>query len=327
MPARQSVKLISVGLAPTGGLSTEFGPYARYRLDPDGRVILPYLLTGNNITYNLDGWPQKMPGATRVNTTTTGASDAVMGVFDYWRQGTTNAQVQKRLIYAGDEIFKDDADGVWDSLASGLQTGLMPWVAYMNDEAVLATTSNVDVPQAYDQSTLANLGGTPPNFAFHAEHKDRMFAAGVWAQPSRLYYSVLGDHENWTGAGSGSIDFFSDDGDRITALHSMREELLVFKGPNHGSIFRLLGSSPTGAFAFAVIPFVTGVGCTGQQSMIRRQNDLLWWDQNGVHSLNATAAFGDFEESYLSEPIATLYRDELNHSRLNFVWGAAFAAA
>ena len=309
-----------------GGLATEYGPRAPTTLDNDGRVVVPYLLFADNAAWSFDGWPKKMPGATRVNTTTTGATDAVMGIFDHWRQGTAGTQVQKRVIYAGTAIYKDDADGVWDSLATGLEANMMPWAAGMNDVLVLASTSNTDVPQRYNQTNIANLGGTPPNFAFHVEHKDRMFAAGVVANPSRLYYTALGLHEDWVGTGSGSIDIFSDDGDRITGLWSMKDELLIFKGPNHGSIYRLIGSSPTGAQAFQLVPFLRGVGCTSQQSIVAMREDLLWWDQNGIHSLRATAAFGDYALGFVSAPIASLFRDELNHSRFGFVWGQAFVA-
>ena len=290
-------------------------------------MSVPWLLTANNVIYNLDGWPQKMPGASRINTVTTGSTDAVMGIFDYFRSTASGDPVQKRVIYAGDEIFKDDADGTWDSLLTGLETGKMPAFEVMNDNLVMASTSTLDVPQSYNQTTIANLGGSPPNFAFHVQHKDRMWAAGVDTNKSRLYYTILSNEADWTGAGSGSIDISPDDGDVITGLASHKDELWIFKGPNKGSIWRITGSAPTGADAFVLHIFIRGVGTTSHQSIIRVRDDLWFFDDLGIHSLVATAAFGDYNEAFLSKDIATAFNRDLNHSRFRYVWGANFVTA
>ncbi len=325
MPGAQSTQTAIFPLRVEGhGFDTESGPTAAHLVSPDGAVIIPYLTTAENIIYSLDGWWQKMPGASKVNSAATGASDAVMGIFDYWRQGTSGTAVQKRLIYAGDEIFKDDADGTWDSLKGSLETDKMPWCSFMNDEAILSSTSTTDVPQVYDQTSIANLAGTPPDFTVSAEHKDRLFAFGAIAAPSRLYFTALGNHEDWTGSGSGSIDIFNDDGSRITAIKSHNDELIVWKGPEHGSMFRLIGSSPTGADAFQLIPFLTGVGATNQQSLIDMGTDLAWWDHHGIHTLSATAQFGNYAPSFISAPFAGYFQDRLSHSRFDFVWGQNF---
>ena len=315
-----------------GGFSTDAGPsapFASKRTNPDGSIVVsvPWLIDAENIIFHLDGWPQKMPGATNVNSSATGATDSVMGVFDYWRATTSGAPVQKRIIYAGTAIFKEDIDGVFDSLKTGLDVDQMPAFEVMNDDLVTATTSTLDVPQKYDQSTIADLGGSPPNFSFHVEHKDRMWAAGVNASKSRLHGTVLGDHEDWTGSGSVTIDVSQDDGDIITGLRSHKDELIIFKGPHSGSIHRLAGSSPTGSDAFTLHPFInTGVGSTNHQSIIGARDDLWFWDDNGIHSLVATAAFGDYNEAFLSRSIGGYFADNLNHNRLNLVWGVNFAS-
>lgn len=324
MPAQQSHATTIVPLACTGGFDTDSGPMAPHVVDQSGHVVIPWLTTAENLIYHLDGWFQKMPGASKVNSAATGASDAVMGIFDYWRQGTAGSPTQKRVIYAGESIYKDDADGTWDSLKGSLTANAMPWASYMNDEIILSSTSDADVPQVYDQTSIGDLGGTPPDFTVSMEHKDRLFAFGAKAAPSRLYYTVLGDHEDWTGSGSGSIDIFSDDGARITAIKSHNDELVIWKGPEHGAVYRLIGSSPTGAEAFQLIPMVKGVGAVNQQSLIVLGADLAWWSHEGIHTLSATAQFGNYANAFISAPFATYYQDRLNHSRLPFVWGQNF---
>jgi hypothetical protein len=309
-----------------GGWSTELGPSARLALPSTATAVanpilsVPFLVAAEHCVYNLDGWPQKMPGAVRVNASATGASDHVTGIFDYWNAAGT----QRKVIYSGTAIYSEDGSGTLTSIATGLEADKMPWAEVMNDTLVLASTSNVDVPSTWDQTTFAALGGTPPNFAFHVQHKDRMWAAGVLANPSRLYYSVLGTPADWIGAGSGSIDIAPNDGDSIRAIQSHKNELLIFKGPSRRSIYRLTGSAPTGADAFVLIPFIKGVGAINQQAVIRIRDDLIFPDDQGLHSLAATAAFGDYNTAFLSQDIASWWVSALNHARLPRVWGANF---
>ena len=311
-----------------GGFNSEAGPSAGFRLKDNTVVSVPWLVRANNVVYNLDGWPQKMPGASKVNSSATGAGNQhMMGIFDYWRSTAAGDPTQDRVCYSGTAIYKEDVDGVWDSLATGLEEDKMPAFEVMNDNLVMASNSNVDVPQTYNQTTIANLGGTPPNFAFHCYHKRRMWAAGVDTNKSRVYYTVFDTEADWVGAGSGSIDISMDDGDVLTGLVSHKDELILFKGPNIGSIWRITGSAPTGADAFVLHPFIRGVGSTSHQSIIRFRDDLVFWDDLGIHSLVATAAYGDYNEAFLSAPIATEFTKNLNHNRFRFVWGQNFVTA
>lgn len=303
----------------TGGWSTEQGPAAPTALVGRNTITVPFLVTGENIVYELDGWPRKMPGASNVNGTATGATDNVNGIFDYWRSGTGGSPTQQRVIYSGDEVFTESS-GTLTSRISGLVTAQRPWFEVMNDDLVIAF-SGTDVPRVWDQTAAANLGGSPPNFGFHTFHKDRMFAAGVASNQSRLYYSASANHEDWTGAGSGSIDVHPDGGDVITGIWSHNNELIIFKGPHSGAIFRLTGSTPSD---FALQPLVRKVGAVNQQSIVVVGNDLVFWDNLGIHSLAATETFADFAPSFLSAPIATYFIERINHSRLEFTWGVNF---
>ena len=153
----------------------------------------------------------------------------------------------------------------------------------------------MDVPRSWDQTTAQNLAGTPPRFSFGVSHKNRAWAAGVYATPSRLHYSANVDPEDWIGAGSGSIDIDPNDGDMITGLVSHKDELFVFKGPNKGSIHRIIGSSPTGSDAFSRKNFVKGLGACWHNAIFPFGDDIGFVSQYGsVHSLSATAAYGTF---------------------------------
>ena len=304
-----------------GGWSTESGPKAPTLVRGEQTISVPWLVTAENIIYLRDGWFQKMPGAANVNGTATGASDHVNGIFDYWRSGIAGTPVQQRVIYSGTQVYTESS-GTLTSIATGLTASLRPWFEVMNDLLVIAFSGNT-APRSWDQTTFQNLAGSPPNFAFHVNHKTRMFAAGVATNQSRLYYTVVDNPANWTGAGSGSIDVYPDDGDVITGIWSHQNELIIFKGPNRGRIVRLTGSSPSD---FALVPQLRGVGGVNQQSILNAGGDLVFWDNLGIHSLAATDRFGDYAPSFISDPIAGYFNEQLSHNRFVFVWGINSAA-
>ena len=299
-----------------GGWSTESGPKAPTIQRDSNTVAIPWLVNAENIEYTRDGWFRKMPGAAVVNSTATGASDHVNGVFDYWLSGTSGAPNQQRMIYSGTAVYSESA-GTLTARISGLTAGQRPWFEVVEDDLVIAF-SGADVPRVWDQSSAASLGGTPPNFGFHVNHKTRLFAAGVATNQSRLYYSAANDHEDWTGGTAGSIDVYPDDGDVITGIQSHNNELVIFKGPYRGRIVRLTGSTPSD---FALVPQIRGIGGVNQQSIIVAGGDLVFWSNLAIHSLAATDRFGDYAPAFLSDPISGYFTEQLNHSRFPFVWG------
>ena len=325
MPPRQRSP-IQIDIA--GGWATDMGP-SFTGAPAGGRLAVPWLVTAENVGWSLDGWPKKIGGSSRLNATAiTEAAVAVTveGLIDYWKQGTAGSEAQDRVAVAGTKYLKEDADGTWDDIVTGKEANKTPCFTIFKDDCVISTTSNVDVPYVWDQSAGAILGGTPPNFAFSIEHRSRLQAAGVATNPSRLYYCEFLDHEDWTGDGAGSIDVAPDDGDRIIGLASHKGDLLIFKGPHTGSIWRLTGSSPSGDDPFVLHPFVKGVGAVAHNAIVRAGTastgeDLVFVSPIGIHSLNATANYGDFTESFLSRPIQTWFDRQINHQILPTTWG------
>lgn len=104
----------------------------------------------------------------------------------------------------------------------------------------------------------AALGGTPPSAMFCLSAKNRVFAARTAAAPSSLYWSVLGNAEDWTGVGSGSAVIGSlADGEPISAICMISSDrMLVFK---QSRIYQVdLTAAP-----FSSSLLFEGVGCAG----------------------------------------------------------------
>lgn len=326
MPDQKGKAVISFG----GGWATEFGPSVA--TPPQGNALsIPYLLNADNVIYELDGGPHKVGGANKLNSsqiTEGGNAVPFQGLTDVWFQGTGGNETQKRFAYAGTQLLKEDVDGVWDVLTTGITPDKEPCFSIFNDNVFWASDGHTDTPQRWDGSagTTSNVGGTPPTFSFMASHKNRMWAAGVASNPSRLYYSASLDANDWVGVTAGSIDIDPSDGDRITGIRSHKNELLVFKGPHRQSIHRITGSSPTGADAFARVPFITGVSSVNHNGIFLVNDDLVFASPRGIHSLAATAAYGDYVEAFLARPILSYYQDGLNHTVLYQNWGVNYLA-
>ena len=305
-----------------GGWATDFGPSVDVSPDASGKVVIPFLLEAKDCVYELDGGPHEIGGTSKVNSSAVESGAVVTGLMDYWRQGTGGSPARRRVIHAGTKVLADADDGAFsNTLFTGLESGKVPSYFTFDDLLIISSDSTTDVPRSWDQTTAQNLAGTPPRFSFGCAHKNRAWAAGNYSAPSRLYYSVNTDPEDWAGSGSGSIDIDPNDGDIITGIASHKDELWVFKGPNKGSIHRITGSSPTGSDGFARKNYVNGIGAAWHNAIFRFGDDLGFVSQFGsVHSLSATAAYGDFFEAALSRPLNGWIREHLNYSRLRNIW-------
>jgi len=326
MSDRLSKVIITIG----GGWATDFGPV--YTGAPQGNALnVPFLLRSDNVFYELDGAPHKVGGSTLYGPRLdeSGSAVSVQGLYDFWLQGTAGSETQNYIANAGTQLLRSTSlSGTWSAIKTGLETAKEPCFETFTAKMIWASTSNVDVPQQWDGSagSTSDLGAGAPNFAFMVKHKNLLWAAGVAANPSRLYFSDTLDPTTWSGGGSGSIDIDPDDGDRITSITSHKNELIVTKGPNRLSVHRITGSAASGSDAFARVPFVTGVGAVNHNGVFRINDDLVFPSPRGLHSLAATAAFGDYVEAFLARPILSYYQDSLNHTVLNQCWGVNYQA-
>lgn len=281
-------------------------------------VPIPYVLDAKNIFWNLDGGIRKIGGTSYIGSGMEGGA-VVYGVYDYWRIGTSGSATNRKVCHVNDTIQEDQGSNSWQQLLGSLEVGKHPNYATFADLLIMATDSTTDVPQSWDQTTIQNLAGSPPNFAFSVFHKSRQWAAGNVAFPSRLYYSAADDPEDWTGAGSGYIDISPGDGDEIRGLAGeYKNDLWVFKGPYKGSIHRITGYTPSD---YQRIPFLQGLACVGHSTITRFKDDLIFMTPSGsIRSLKATAAYGDYHDASLTFPIDPWINENINTAQLKKAW-------
>ena len=318
MPAQ---KQTSIEFVLNGGWSTDLGnTLGAMNVPQQGAVInIPFLTRAENALYGLNGRVKKSFGASKFNSSAISGNPTVIGMFEYWRQNSNGIPTRKRVCHAGTSIYKEDVDGTWDSLATGLVNGAIPDYTVANDILVISSSASADVPKSWDQTTFQNLAGSPPNFSFSEWHQGRLFSAGVLTDPSTVYYSARNNPEDSTDTtASGNITISPQDGDRITGLVTHKGDLIVFKGPYRGSIWRIKGSAPFGEDAFTVRPIITGIGALTHRCIVTMGDDIAFMDIDGTwHSLKTTEEFGDFNQKFLSRPIDTYIKEGLKTASLS----------
>ena len=306
-----------------GGWAPDYGKLITQPVPQTRQMEIPYVLDARNIFWNLDGGYQSIGGTTRMPNTQLESGAEVYGLYDYWRIGTAGTATRRKVCHVGQFIYEDQGTDTWQKLGVATYTTLEdnkhPNYSTFSDLLIISSDSNTDVPYSWDQTTFQDLAGSPPNFAFCTEHKERLWAAGVAANPSRLYYSGKGNPEAWPPtAGAGYIDISPGDGDEIRGIASFKNELWVFKGPYKGSIHRITGSNPSD---FGRVIFIHGLACVSHSAITPFKDDVVFMTPSGsIRSLKATASFGDYNDAALTFPINQWLVDNLTTSALKTVW-------
>ena len=299
----QSPKVICIAHKLGGGLATARGngiddpPAGTFAGNAEMRI--PFLTRAENIDYTLNGGWKKKGGTSKYNATEIASGAAIRGMYEYVRQGTSGSPDRFMVCHAGTAVYADANDGSFSSIFTGLTADTVPNYSQFDDTLIIA--SDGDSPRKWDGTTPALLGGSPPDFSFATQHANKLFAAGVDANSSTLYYSDTGDAENWSTADSGSLEVSPGDGDRITAIYSFMQRLIIFKGPVNGSVHVLSGLVSDD---FELTTIARGVGAAGPNLVFPFGTDIGYVSQDGsIRTFQTTDRFGDFIIGSLSEDI------------------------
>ena len=297
-----------------GGWATDYGN-TFYGAPDGGNLEIPWCTTCENVKFKTNGNFGKYPGLALVNESPikappslglTNESSHVKRVYNYTRMGTTLTGTSALVAIVGSHLYKCSSaenQKIGDITTSSQS---QHYLSTFNDLLIIGGLT----PYSWDQTTFQALAGAPPAFEFSTPHAGRHWATGSSANPSRLYYSVVGSPEDWVGSGSGSIDIDPGDGDGIVALLSWKRELWVFKGPNQLSIHRISGTTPSD---FVRVPFVHGISAGGQGSLFTMGDDFGFWSPRGsCHSLASTDRYGDYSQAYVNYPLLSWFRNPQN---------------
>lgn len=286
------------------------------------------LLEALNVSF-AGGTIQKEGGATKYNASAITGAPAVIAGFDWWPTLTTQRMV---VVTDGGKILKDDGTGAFATeLATGLAvSGVVPTFATGGKEVAAnnrklfiytrknqiqvlsadgATTAAVATPAA-DWSSPYPIGGFI--------HGNRHFAFGG-KDPHRIYYTPATNHEDFTGAGSGSLSVFPGEGSEIIAGCSYKGLIILWKFPS--GIYVINTADPTVA-NWTIERMTPGIGIASSRSFCLINNDILFMDGGGrIHALSAVNQFGDITSSDLTDKTKMIpfIRDNVNTGGLGDV--------
>ena len=190
--------------------------------------------------------------------------------------------------------------------------------------------NGLDSPQKKDSNDITFLPFTPmpadwadPNWpSFGAAHEGRMWGGGNRNDPHRLYYSTPGNHQDWTGTGSGSISVYPGEGQSLVGIIPFKGLLIAFK---RRGIYYVDTRDPDVA-NWRVDRLTRAVGLISPLAAVNiGENDaILWLDDQGVFRLaQGVLEFGNVRTNRIlvEYDISAYIRREYELSRLNKAQG------
>jgi hypothetical protein len=240
-------------------------------------------------------------GSTNTSTLSLVRQHAIVHLTDYWRfTGSVKAQ-QVVAVTSQPKVFYYDMNGRRKQ-ATGTYTARPAAAAransvVFNEKLVIFQDGTGNTPLVWDGTALADLSASAPDASFGT-----VWLARIWTNDKsdldRLHYSATGDETIWLGeSDSGAINIYQGDGDPygVTAAFPYKTGLQVAKRGKH---YRIVGDSPEN-FLVEVVSDGLGIEAQGTVAPID-QEEVLFVSSKGIHSVGATASYGDVATSYLS---------------------------
>lgn len=261
------------------------------------------LLQANNITYE-DGTVRKEGGSAKYNASAISGTPTVLGGYDWWPTSTTQRMV---IVCSDGKIYKDSGAGTFPvTLATGLTvSSSLPTfveggkeVAANNRKLFIFTGQNAVQVLSADGATTAAITTPPADWSGTNQptngfvHEFRLWGLGNANDPHRLYYSTTSSHEDFTGAGSGSLSIFPGEADGLVGAIPFGTGVICLKKPR-GVYF--VDTSSTTVANWRINRISGAVGGVGVRAFAQIDTDGVFMDTSGeFHLVSATTEFGDF---------------------------------
>lgn len=141
-----------------------------------------------------------------------------------------------------------------------------------------------------------DLKGVAPNAGIQVVFKDRAFYAGIVETPNSVYFSQPSKPEEVPA--ENFLDLDTGDGDSITGIGKMADELLIFK---RTSTWQVVGVDQIGG-NLAVRKLESNIGCISHHTIVFVENRLYWCSDRGVYSYDGS------QFQYHSEALEPFFR-------------------
>lgn len=168
--------------------------------------------------------------------------------------------------------------------------------------------------RSWDGTTVSEYTSAPRG-NIYASWRSQCWMAGVKANKSTLYYSDVDDFSEWGSGSAGSITVNRQDGEEITGIVPIGDQLVVFKERSIWKVAFEFDQVTSTAF-YSVTPVASSsrasqnFGCAAPRTSILVNNDAVALSGFGVVSVGQEESFTGLRTSSLSDNI----RDDLKSS-------------
>lgn len=222
------------------------------------------------------------------------------------------------LMVRNGTIYKWTGSGNWSSLGGTLATSGSVDIVIANNNAYFFDGTNTIAK--YNGTTVSTVAAIPIGTGARWFH-NMLFVFGISATPNTVRISNLGDPEDFSGGTTATIAVNPNDGDRITAMGELNDELIIFKTQR---VWSLSGFGTSTLTLSNLNEKITGFGTLAPRSIVNTGNDLVYLSFLGdvphFRSLKRTTFATVTDGGIISENIETSMKN-LNKSALDVVAG------
>jgi len=245
-------------------------------------------------------------GATKLNSSALGAPSKVLAGTNWSPSVGSDHDI---VVLGNGQIRKDTGAGTWPTLLNTISAPSVfpPFFVRAGGESLGSTrklfifTESAQVQMlSGTNNTCAAITTPPADWASSfpiggVQHANRLWGFGNGSDPHRIYYSTTGNHQDFTGSGSGTFSVYPGEGEQIVAALSFRGLLIVAKYPNG---LYVIDTRDPDFTLWRVDKLNSAVGACSPWCMLQISNDILLLDNGGnFHIMSAVTDFSDISTS------------------------------
>ena len=206
----------------------------------------------------------------------------------------------------------DSGTPEWDTIHTFASASTFIDFAQYGDQVIFCNGVNDPQLHAKGGASSSNLGGTAPSkMKLVRIHENRAWAIDA-DDPYAVYYSVLGDIEDWTtsgddGAGYLNLQAYVSKGDAVKAIDTFASSYLVFFMKNHTITYNI----GTVASNFAIAQINVNTGVNSPKATLPFGNDLYYLDEDSPKSFQSSLAAADLDINDFTKGLMGEYYREM----------------
>jgi hypothetical protein len=238
-----------------------------------------------------------------------------VAIVSAYESGSTG-EPQSHLLVADDDGTNFDILAILvESLASGSWVSVDADLVVTDRSLPVAFASGLGLAirthpgmantRKWDGTTAADLGGTPPEGRAAAFYRNRFFIGST----DDLYFTALGNAEDWTGTDAGNLAVGQGDGEDIEDIAALADGLVIAK---RSSLWFLSGTGPDN---FELHPLIPGKGypgrclCPTPYGVVVASQKQVWLWSGGAPQVISDGIEGQYDVG--GAYVTTAYADDV----------------